>query len=340
MVDAVDSDQEVVVISDEALEAVDVVEVDDPTPTTPLFPGDPGDALPRHPSAFRHTLPGGMTEGKPAFFKLPLPDGGTVDVPTRQQLPPRPSRASQPPAKPPVESKVTVTGNPEIDDFLKAVRNGPPQPEEGDDEFAFPPSPPSEEVTEILEVPDDTLAEIKRSQRRAFLAVTGVIMLITLAITGIQMGARLSGGEKHGLGGVLADLITDQTRPRHTARHPTHVVAAVRRTPPIKQVVAQRPVQAPVPRPVSPPRAPTPQPPPVVPVVAVRPTAPPTPPPSAVVPNVPPVPTTAVPHCRLSGSFASEAEATRLGYTDVWLFPGQVRDPNTRVCLPRNAPSP
>ncbi len=364
------------VLANADVEVVEALEVDDPTPvgSRAFDESTIGRKLPEAESEFRHTVPGAgaaapgiaapsnnpsltvaeldaaPVTNRPAFGPPATPSSAT-GAPTWRQLPPRPPRASQPPATPEVVSK-----NGSI------VVDLPPQelhPDEGIRSFleALDAARPAEAdffgrqdqvVTEILPaVPepakaplDDPSSDDRRSQRRVIFAVIGVLMTMFLAVTSIQLGARLTGGEKHGLGGVLADLITNQTRPpRVPSRSVPVVVATVRRTPPTKLVVAQRPVQAPVLRPVSPPRAPTPQPPPIVPIIAVRPTAPPTPPPSAVVPNALPVPTTAVPHCRLSGSFASEAEATRLGYTDVWLFPGQARDPNTRVCLPRNAPS-
>ena len=336
---------------------VELVEVDDPTPASAFF-GDEGDgdfvgdaireALPRHSSDFRATLPGPGTPGTPNVAVAPLSRVRNLSPDDLAGLSPSVFRAPTPYGfgmaeanePPPNALAESPTGNPEIDAFLAAVQNAPPPAEAVDvgDEFAFPsPLPPfTEEITEVIEGPNDS-SEIRRHQWRMVSAILGVLLTIAFAVFGIQMGARLTGCEKRGPGGALADLITDRNNPRArrtTPARPAPVVATVRHTPPpTKVVVAQRPVQAPVPQPISPPRAPTPQPPPVV---VVTPTAPPTPPPVAVVPDSAPdpAPTAALSECRTNGSFASEAEAVRQGYTFVVLFPGQTRNANTPVCRP------
>lgn len=331
-----------------------------------------GRKLPEARSEFRHTVPGpgdantpGVTaptanptltataldeaaedslSGRPAFGPPATPPSAETE-PKWRKLPPRRPRPSNPPATPAVVPTTTAEASimvdpalqhppdDEIKSFLAALDAARP----AETEFFGRPDqavtvilPAVPEPTEVLL--DDPSSDDRRSQRQAVAAAIGFLLTVVLAITGIQVGARLTGGESRGLGGALADLVTNQTRPpRAPSRSVPVVVATVRRAHPTKQVVAQRPVQAPVLRPVSPPRAPTPTP---TPAPVVRPAAPPTPPPSVAVPNVPPTPTAALPRCRTNGSFANEAEAVRQGYTLVYLFPGQTRNANTPVCRP------
>lgn len=284
--------------------------------------------------------------GRPAFGP-PAPPPSAETEPKWRKLPPRKPRGSNPPAAaviaPTTATEASIVVDPalqhppddEIKSFLAALDAA--RPAETDffgrpDQVVTVILPAVPEPTEVLLDDPSSDSDDRRSQRQAVAAAIGFLLTVVLAITGIQVGARLTGGESRGMGGAIADLVTNQTRPQQVpTRSVPVVVATVRHTPPTKLVVAQRPVQAPVLRPVSPPHAPTPTP---TPVPVIRPAAPPAPPPSVAAPNVPPTPTAALPRCRTNGSFANEAEAVRQGYTLVYLFPGQTRSANTPVCRP------